>query len=437
MKIIRQESKWFSRHIVRQPRNGNDYRCSKFVVRMEVPDGYLLYNVVSGALYMFQNDEESIFLETLISNWFYVSNDFNELDWVDFLRNKKRKGIKQGVITGYTIMTTLDCNARCFYCYEKGRPRTMMSEQTAIDLANYIIENAHGNFVHISWFGGEPLFNYKVIDIICQKLASAKINFSSSMISNGLLFSPLLVEKAVSIWNLKRTQITLDGTQEVYLKSKAFVNSDGSEFEKVLNNIELLHNNNIMVNIRLNQDVYNTDDLLKLIDLLENRFVGCSGVKVYNHLLFSKDNIVSYEQMNSYFKLRNKILQANLLPTPKLSKGPRVNHCMADSPTSLVVTPDGRLGKCEHFSSEFLVGSIYEKETNEKMVLKWMERKDRQDECYSCVLVPICDAIKMCPNENPKCSEFERESKLQSLRQAILNAYNNYCLKNQTNLNRD
>jgi len=432
MEIIRQESKWFSSHLVRQPRKDCDYRKSNFVVRLEIPDGLLLYNVLSGALYLLQNEDETQLLDTLIENWFYVPDDFNELDWVDFLRNKKRKNFNSKNISGYTIMTTLDCNARCFYCYEKGRPRTMMSEQTAVDLANYIIENAKGKPVRISWFGGEPLVNYKVIDIICDKLSLSEVKYTSTMISNGLLFTPSLVECAVEKWNLKKVQITLDGTKEVYLKSKAFVHSDGTEFDKVLDNIELLLKNKISVSIRLNQDLYNTENLLQLIDLLKDRFSGYPKLKAYNHLLFNDDNSVSEEQERCYYRLSDKIVSSHLSSKAKLEYGVRQNNCMADSPSSRVITPDGKIGKCEHYSSELLIGSIYDNNTDESMMSKWTERIDRPFECNTCTLYPICCKIKMCPNENPNCNDFERGSRLSSLKNAVLNVYDEYCKKGKS-----
>lgn len=431
MKIVCHENKWFSKHIVPHSNTGT-FQMSKYVLRLKVNEGHLLYNVLSRALYFFSNEEdETTEFETLIKHWFYVPKDFNELDWVDFLRNKRdrRDSSKPLSIQGYTILTTMDCNARCFYCYEKGRPRISMTEKTASDLADYIIANANGESVDLSWFGGEPLYNNKVIDIICDKLTSSNVEYVSSMISNGLLFSEEIVKRAVEKWKLKRVQITLDGTKEIYLKSKSFVNSDGSEFDKVLDNIELLQNHNIKVTIRLNQDIYNTEDLLQLVDFLKERFPNTKLLSVYNNLLFSKDNQFSKEQEDCYNKLKDQILCSKLSPKSKLINAPKVHSCMADNPKSRVITPDGKIGKCEHYSSENLIGSIYEENVNEEMLAKWSEKIERQEECYTCSLYPICTRIKMCPNERVKCTEFDRNDKLSDLKQAILYTYYEYLEK--------
>ena len=60
-------------------------------------------------------------------------------------------------IENYTILTTTNCNARCFYCYESNLPHINMEETTAKRLVEYMIENKESNTLRRHWFGGEPL----------------------------------------------------------------------------------------------------------------------------------------------------------------------------------------------------------------------------------------------------------------------------------------
>ena len=160
-------------------------------------------------------------------------------DQVRFIRRTMWKEPEH--ITSYTIFTTTDCNARCFYCYEMGRSRIPMSAETAHKAAAYIAAHCGGEKVHLHWFGGEPLFNKQVIDIICTDLAEKGIVYESMIISNGYLFDGATVEQAVSHWKLKSVQITLDGTEEIYNRSKAFIYKDGkSPYQVVLANIQRL-----------------------------------------------------------------------------------------------------------------------------------------------------------------------------------------------------
>ena len=45
----------------------------------------------------------------------------------------------------------------------------------------------------------------KPIDIICQGLQEAGIEYSSTMVSNGYLLNAQTVEKAVNSWKLQKT----------------------------------------------------------------------------------------------------------------------------------------------------------------------------------------------------------------------------------------
>ena len=242
-----------------------EYRMSTFVIKEYIGDDFLLYNTVNGYLLYFYDEVDFMqSISSLIKMWFYVKVDFDEFVWINDMRYNKTICEKDCNISRYTIFTTLNCNARCFYCYEKQQPHLTMSKKTAIDVADYIISNANGANQLIRWFGGEPLFNYDAIDIICQKLKDNNIRFRSRMITNGVLFDKELINRALNLWNLRKVQITLDGTKDVYQRYKRFVDSKGNEFETVLNNIEQLAESGVPVNIRLNQDVNNTENLFEI-----------------------------------------------------------------------------------------------------------------------------------------------------------------------------
>lgn len=70
--------------------------------------------------------------------------------------------------------------------------------------------------MRLAWFGGEPLYNAQVIDLICNDLVERGIGYESSMISNGFLFDEKLIKRAAELWRLRQIQITLDGTEGVY-----------------------------------------------------------------------------------------------------------------------------------------------------------------------------------------------------------------------------
>ena len=61
------------------------------------------------------NDNE--FVNSLITQKFLISNDYDEKKIVDASRYRRAYGEKSAYIR---ILTTTSCNARCSYCYEKG-----------------------------------------------------------------------------------------------------------------------------------------------------------------------------------------------------------------------------------------------------------------------------------------------------------------------------
>ena len=405
----------------------SDYRLCSFVLKIELDYGYLLYNTLTDSLVYLDNSEnveES--LSELVEIKDYVPLDFDELSMVDKIREETKRQMPKR-IDGYTIFTTLDCNARCFYCYEKGAPHISMSEKTANDVAEFIIRNADGHAQEIRWFGGEPLMNEKVIDNICQRLCLGNIYFQSRMISNGLLFNKEKIAKAKDRWHLKSVQITLDGTKEEYRRAKNYIGAKGDEFERVLSNIEDLLEANIRVLIRLNQDLHNTDDLIDLVEFLAKRFEKNQGLGVYNSLLFDYAEGASRntpeERYNAFLKLQNLLIRKGLFSRKGHGAKFRYTHCMADNDRSITITPSGKIGKCEHYPNDYLIGSIYSDELDVEIVKKWKETFPVSQKCRACVLYPQCIRIKMCPEVKKDCSLLDCENKIQLIKRAVIKRY--------------
>jgi len=407
------------------------YRLNRFIVRAETPEGYLLYNTTTGSIVHIKDEKDlKESFDQLVEMYDYVPIDFDEISWVEQLRKENLLNVSDKQIYGYTILSTMDCNARCFYCYEKGQTHISMSEKTARDVANFIINNSHGQHQDLRWFGGEPLMNPKVIDIICNTLQSQGVIFQSGMISNGLLFNDGIISKAKTLWNLKRVQITLDGTKDVYLKAKSYVRPTGEEFDMVINNIDRLINSKIRVTIRLNQDLYNTENLLELLNYLSKRFSKNNGLSVYNSLLFydseREGNGLANARTEAFLKLQNSIIESGLFRINPLKNRLRISHCMADNNSSLLISPNGKIGKCEHYPNQFLVGSIYNSEVDVEILAKWKEKFKSTTKCNNCPLYPQCVRLKMCPEERKQCSFVQCENKIHLIEKALLHRYKVY-----------
>ena len=415
-------------------------RLSQFALSAPCEEGVLLYNTLTGELLLLSEEEYrgaaagDAAGEDLKKRRFLVPEDYDEYKFcrqvmsVARLLAPKKKGI-----TGFTVFTTTDCNARCPYCYELGRPRVPMSDRTAADAADFIARVSEGGKVTLSWFGGEPLMNAKAIDIITSELTRRGVPFTSRIVSNGYLFDDDLVRKAKEKWALEFAQITLDGTEETYNRIKGFVKCEGSAFRRVLSNIELLLDAGVRVQIRLNVDLDNVKDLSELTDELVERFSGEKKPSVYSVLIHDFTSAgagsgVGAEALAAWDALQRKILASPLGKLRRLPRSIQANVCMADSDSSVTILPDGRIGKCEHESEQLTVGSIYDGITDPATVERWRERVE-VPECQTCALSPLCIRLRLCSWTADRCTDEDRERMRLSAEQMIINEYKRGLMK--------
>lgn len=391
------------------------YRRNTYSFVLEDNGTKIAYNVLTGEIVELSDVEFDVLqqesvefaeeIRELIAKWFLVPVDYDDFQLSDEISDFLKMIEKKEGIVSYTIFTTMDCNARCFYCYELGRPRTPMSHKTAEDTANFILNNtSKGKKVFLHWFGGEPLYNLDVIDIIVSRLAKEGIEFQSKMTTNGYLFDEKLAAKAKNIWKMKSVQISLDGTEAVYNKTKAYVNSKGvNSFKLVTDNIERLLKNDIYVSIRLNLGEHNYQDLYNLVDFLAERYKNYDNISVYSHQLFnyqspSESPEKRVEIAKNLISLESYAQEKGILRESSLKNEPVRHYCMADSPKSVTILPSGKLGKCEHFSEDNFVGSIYDGIVDLDIVAEFSEKEGSREICEKCALYPSCIQLKKCPD---------------------------------------
>lgn len=434
MEVISQAEKKVLSILGKPAHSENGYRLIRYCIQNRVEDGILLFNILTRELLLLREEEfeNLLSLQELKDRWFVVPEQLEEKKKAEMVRWMVRSTArKKKNITHYTIMTTTDCNARCFYCFEKGRSRIPMSEETAHKTARYIREHCGGEKVSITWFGGEPLFNRKAMDIISADLQAAGVDFHSAITTNGYLFDEEAVQKAKMLWNIQRVQITLDGTETVYNRSKAFIYRDGgSPYQVVMGAIERLLEQGIPVNIRLNLDLYNAEDLMKLADELAGRFGGKKGFTVYTHHLFDGEIAVAdahtdeewTPRFEAMHRLNSRLESYGLRKIPGLRKKLKQNQCMADAGSALVIAPTGDIGLCEHHSDSEFIGHIDREELDQEAIRSWQETSPETPECYECIWYPECLRLKRCTLACV-CFRHQLEADLRSVKEAMAREY--------------
>lgn len=418
------------------------YRLQKYTILSKGEnDRPLIYNCLTKELVEL-NDGDDLFSEYFLKHLFIVPTVFREDMLAMMIRNVLESQLKRKIKPlGYTIFTTTACNARCFYCYEKDDPKKPMSEKTALDVAEFIAKNynqakeSNGGSVQdvtLSWFGGEPLFRKKCINIICERLKESGIPYRSSMISNGYLFDEKTVNEAKNLWKLKNVQITIDGTKDVYNKTKSFVYKNDNPFETVMGNIKRLSENGISVTIRINVGKFNADDAEKLICEIADRFYGNKFIKVYLHSLFDDFNSdIKTEDDDRYVfekmeQLENLIEEKGLRSAMgSLSNSCKSSHCMADSGKHLCILTDGRITLCEHCTNSNVIGTIYDFPNNVdwELVDRYKKVLPPYDRCYGCPLITDCSVLKICADNDRSCTNARQRYKINHKMREIEVAY--------------
>ena len=400
------------------------YRPLTYVLTTEEEDKRIYFNLLTHEMIAI-NFSELDLLETrkyLVENWYLVPEQHDDQLLVDECRavltlmdSWPRK------IHVFHIFTTLNCNARCFYCYEKRIPGSNMTMETAARVVEYMKEQAEDDTIELVWFGGEPLFNYPIIDFITDGLREKGLKFHSFMYSNGFLFDNAMVEKAKNLWNLGKVQITLDGTSQVYKKVKAYVTDVQDPFERVLQNIRSLLKAEIRVLIRLNIGMYNYLDIRDLVDYLCVNFGEEDSLKIYVTPLFESIKYADEKKEFIYDIVKELNGKLNRIFGKNKNKGfsRRIANgsCMASGREAVTILPDGKVGICNGMTYDVILGDIYTTKIDVKVREKFGRRFYREDKCRFCPVYPDCHIVSGCPikDDNEGCEPVIVQMKIKEI----------------------
>ena len=413
------------------------YVDSKYVLEHTYKDKKLFFNVLTSEFVCCDKDE-LLDDNFKFQHWFKLPEDIEQYSFASTYKQSKINKLfytPEGKIKKVVIFTTTDCNARCYYCFENGVAKIRMEDKTAEDVADFLI--SHGQEYYISWFGGEPLYNSRCIDIITDKLRCNNINFKSDITTNGYLLNEHSIYKLRYKWNVASVQITLDGTQDIYNKTKDYIYDDPNPFNRVLNNVFYLSENDIFVKIRYNLSTFNVPDVKQLItDIYESGRIN-KNIHMYSSRLNREfDFNIEDEQIlcDSEHYINRYISELIGNPyTKEMFMEYSTNYCLADSGNAYVINPVGQIGRCEHYSDKNQLYSIYNPTVNVKDVEVFTHHR-RTDKCSQCILYPNCTLADVCENLLP-CDEIGNEFFIDSCKLAMENSYENKVdLKNYLEL---
>lgn len=378
----------------------NDVKLSTFNYIQKGKKSYLVCNTLCNTLVRLTSLEYEKLMgkkkagrelrKTFIKHGLLIAKELDELkiynQWSALQRRIDRPYIS------VNIATTLKCNARCYYCYEKGVRHSDFRERQFPLLIKFLKEKVRENdTLALNWFGGEPLMNKKVLNFVSSELKKSEILFYSYIITNGSLINKRMVNTDFVRWNVKDVQITLDGLRETYEKRKAYTEKKRNIFSRILQKIELVAASGIRVHIRLNVDKRNRMEILALTELLCNRYGQFKEVTWYPAFLTGIDDDLTEEEKISFIKDMFAITQnpAKMNIGRRLYSVPKSRACMRNDPKSFSIDVFGNVYSCEHLvgRKEMSIGTLSAFD-NEKNLC----RSDvaLRNECNQCVFLPKC-----------------------------------------------
>ncbi len=301
-----------------------------------------------------------------------------------------------------TINPTLACNFSCPYCFETKHSPRYMSDKIEDDIIQYIKCRNLARYLHVTWFGGEPLLAFDRIISLSERMMALGLKYRAGMITNGYLLSHDKICHFENL-NILNVQITVDGSEDVH-NSRRFLKSGGKTFKTIIENIDSAQRiaPKVHINVRVNIDPSNCEDFIKVYSFFKEHgypnltvypgFVSDYSEKNKNHCVYNHKTIAEF-LMNLYYQ--HGIYSPMFYPSSSL------HTCAVRNPNAIVIGPNGELYKCwndvgdEDRCYGYLNGNII----NENILYEYLMGADHLNdtECNSCVFMPVCTGG--CPYE--------------------------------------
>lgn len=400
-----------------------------------------------GSLSVLSELPESI-QQGMIKGGYIINQDVEEFNILKSLHSLAR--FKGGNTLVLTLLPTLGCNFRCPYCFEKeGNYPTKKMSQNVIDaIVDYVDKNLNNDgHLSISWYGGEPLLAFDVIEKCLNQLnqlAQVKnLTIKSSMVSNGYLLDKKMSKKLLEL-GIDLVQVTIDGPKEIHDQTRILANGKGS-FSKIIENLQQI-DDSLNVSIRVNIQKSN---IARFSDLLESlKQAGLNNkrnIQVYSAPVrdYSSDDAYVYSSCYSTgeysveeLRMNEQLQEYGFKVGENIS--PNLSVCGAISENALVIEPDGTLQKCWNVVGEQneRVGNIlypdkeYSNNSVEMINLsKWYSWSGYENvECKSCKALPLC--MGGCPyytinqNEKFESEEYKCSSRKYNMEDVLISISN-------------
>src|SRR5438552_1789564 len=231
-----------------------------------------------------ESEHEAV--DLLSENGFFVADyETDRRNMADYFHRVKHADHELHI----TVLTTLQCNFACGYCYQGDREdfnqfADKMTLETSARIAAWIeneLDRLRPEKFAMTFFGGEPLLNLPVVYDLAERMWAATqargIKQSLSMITNGLLLTEDVVDRLVP-QGLRGVKITLDGDKETHDRMRPLRGGQGT-FDRIVENIRKVADRT-RISIGGNFDETSADSFTGLLDYISKQDFADKLVKV-------------------------------------------------------------------------------------------------------------------------------------------------------------
>ncbi len=324
----------------------------------------------------------------------------DDVDEVSLVKNLQQNVDNNGKIFILTINPTLDCNFRCWYCYENHVFRSKIEPKTLENIKklirNIVAKQTMLEHFQLNFLGGEPLLQYSTVmniityaEEICHSFGK---NISIAFTTNGYLLNSERIHE-LSEHCVNSMQITLDGNRKTHNKVR-FSSAQLGSYDKILGNIKLLLKKKINVILRLNYTSENITGMSDIVDDLTDITAEDRKSLIVHFFRVWQDS--QGEEINDIVddtieKYRNADIKAYIYPLNNVKVS-----CYGDKLNAAVVNYNGDVYRCTAVNFAEDVREGYVNDTGEivwenNSYDKRKNAKFKNKACLKCRLLPICN----------------------------------------------
>lgn len=340
------------------------------------------------------------FYNYLADQEFLVDEQVDEINRVREISQRVDEDPSQYLLT---INPTMNCNFKCWYCYETHVKNSSLTPEQINRINKFILKTAERpelKHFGLSFFGGEPLLYFSrdvtpIIDHFHRVCNEHGLDYSISFTSNGYLIDQDFIDYFDRLNIRCSLQITFDGYGKTHDQVR-YVNENKGSFDQIVKNIKLLVKNRFPVRLRINYTESNLEETWRIAE----EFSDISQADRDAYMEFDYHRVWQNDKVDDAHLVLDRnvdsMRESGFKVSGKYSPNNVHDSCYADKRNSVVINYNGDLFKCtaRDFTKVQRAGVlseegelVWENEYQEKR----MNVKFNNKPCLSCRIMPLCN----------------------------------------------